>query len=340
MRDQLMHGGRLVSAVRKYGGEVADWLDLSTGINPVGWPVPTLEESIWCRLPEQESLQALEAAARRCYCVGSDLGIVAAAGTQALIELLPRILSGGKAAILSSPNGTYGEHAYCLEKAGKHVTKVSEISAISDDCDLVALVHPNNPDGKIWNRQDVLKLASQLAKNNGHVIVDEAFCDFCPQESFIGDAPSNMIIYRSFGKFFGLAGLRLGFAICSPKIAMEISAHLGPWPLSGPAIEIGRQALGDGGWIERTRTWIDGQSDNLIDVLEGAGLQIVGANGLFVLVDDQEAPGIAETLANQHILVRSFSDRPSLLRFGLPADETALARLETALYKPRQRRVS
>ncbi len=306
----------------------------------MGWPVPSLGSSTWHRLPEQESLQALEATAHRHYNAGPEQEAVAVAGTQALIELLPRILSGGNAAILSSPNGTYGEHAHCLEKAGKHVAVVSEISDVQDGCDLVVLVHPNNPDGKLWDRQKVLTLARRLSRNNGHVIVDEAFCDICPQESFVGNAPANMIIYRSIGKFFGLAGLRLGFAICSPEIAQVIRSHLGPWPLSGPAIEIGRQALEDGAWIEQTKRWLENQSGKLVDVLEKAGLQIAGRHGLFVLTSSLDAAGIAETLANQHILVRSFSDCPSLLRFGLPADDVGLARLETALHSTRQRRVS
>lgn len=333
MNIGLLHGGRLQAAIEQFGGDVTDWMDLSTGINPRPWPVPALDENIWSRLPEEGSLRALEAAARRYYCVGPGQEIVATSGSQTLIELLPRIMPGDSAAVLTTGNGTYGEHAHCLEKAGRRVSVVSDVTDISNECDLAVLVHPNNPDGYFWNHPNVMVLAENLRTSGGHVIVDEAFCDLVPERSFVPDAPSNMIIYRSFGKFFGLAGLRLGFAICSKRIAEVIRAHLGPWPVSGPAIEIGRQALEDANWIDQTRSWLVSQSGRLVEVLETAGLRIIGRQGLFVLAADQEAGRIATVLARRHVLVRSFPDRPHLLRLGLPGNKAGLERLSAVLYR-------
>ncbi|MGI9402506.1 MAG: aminotransferase class I/II-fold pyridoxal phosphate-dependent enzyme, partial [Rhizobiaceae bacterium] len=269
--------------------------------------------------------------ARRFYRVEPNHEIVAAPGTQSLIELLPRTLPGRRAALLLTENGTYNEHAHGLEQAGIAVVQTSSIRNATDGFDLAVLVHPNNPDGHFWDRDAVLNLAEKIRIPGGHVIVDEAFCDLAPERSFVTDAPSNMIIYRSFGKFFGLAGLRLGFAICTAEIALQLRKRIGPWPISGPAIEIGKQALNETGWSDKTRNWLEIQSGRLIEVLESAGLQVIGKHRLFVLAKGCNAEVIAAGLAREHILVRSFPDRPDLLRFGLPDSEAGLSRLSCAL---------
>ena len=126
----LEHGGGLDRAMALHGGRREDWLDLSTGINPVPWPVPELSVDSWHRLPDSGAEARLLAAARRAYDVPDSLEIVAAPGTQALIQALPRLLAGDTATILCGEAGTYGEHEHCCETAGRRVRLAVSRSSI------------------------------------------------------------------------------------------------------------------------------------------------------------------------------------------------------------------
>ena len=321
----LEHGGGLDRAMALHGGRREDWLDLSTGINPVPWPVPELSVDSWHRLPDSGAEARLLAAARRAYDVPDSLEIVAAPGTQALIQALPRLLAGDTATILCGEAGTYGEHEHCCETVGRQVRLAVSPDVVANDESLVVVVNPNNPDGRVRSADELVTLARRLTE--GVLVVDEAFCDAMPEASVIGAAQDNIVVLRSFGKFFGLAGLRLGFAICAPELAARIRAWFGPWAVSGPALEIGSAALEDSDWIAETRASLERNSAELAGLLASAGLQVVGRNALFVLARHERATGIAQALAERHILVRSFSDRPTLLRFGLPAGDAERARL-------------
>lgn len=329
--NRLIHGGALDAAIAVHGGEMSDWLDLSTGVNPIGWPVPELPLEAWTRLPDTCAETRLLAVARRLYGVGKDLDIVAAPGTQALIELLPRILPGAGATILRPESGTYGEHAHCCRKAGRRLTIASEPADVARGETLVVLVHPNNPDGVCWDPHSIFGMAQDMADRGGHVIVDEAFCDPHPEASFVAGLARNMIVLRSFGKFFGLPGLRLGFAICSPQLAEKIGESLGPWAVSGPALSIGASALADRPWIEASRERLISQSNQMADLLERSGLTVAGRHPLFVLARHERASALAEALAARHILVRYFLAHDDLLRFGMPPDADGTARLADAL---------
>ncbi len=313
----IYHGGALDRAMAVHGGDRQDWLDISTGINPTSFPVAPVSQDAWCRLPDSAALARLLAAARQFYGVPKHLDIVATPGTQALIEALPRLLDGGTASIVSPPSGTYREHAHCAAKTGRIVREVSTPDGVLDDETLAVLVHPNNPDGTFWPEHETNDLASLLQRNAGHLVIDEAFCDTDPTRSFVANLPENAIVLKSFGKFFGLAGVRLGFAICRPEMAAGIANWFGPWAVSGPALEIGTAALSNVEWGAQMRERLAQQSSMLAELLEDCGFEIAGKNGLFVLARHRDATRIAQELMQAKILVRPFPDRPHLLRFGL-----------------------
>jgi cobalamin biosynthetic protein CobC len=246
-----------------------------------------------------------------------------------LLPLVAGLVQPGRAAILSP---TYGEHARAARLAGHTVTEVREIGGLGD-ADLAIVANPNNPDGRIFERNHLIALAGKLRARGGVLVVDEAFMDVGPSgTSLAGDvACGNIIVLRSFGKFFGLAGIRLGFALLAPPLAARLSAMLGPWAVSGPALAVGAVALADTAWIEQTRTQLAQASRRLDAILSSAGLEVSGGTALFRLVRTQAAAALFHHLGRGGILVRVFPDHAAWLRFGLPANEAAWQRLEIAM---------
>jgi cobalamin biosynthesis protein CobC len=326
----MKHGGDLTEAIARHGGAPASWLDLSTGINPWPWPIPqALPPSAWRRLPSRADAEALSAAARKTYGVPDGAYIAAAAGTQALIQWLPYLASPGPVAIVGP---TYGEHAFAWRNAGHPVIAIDNLDACPDNAVHAVVVNPNNPDGRVTDRATLSRVAMQLKARGGWLVVDEAFADVDPQISAVAlcaDLP--VLILRSFGKFYGLAGLRLGFAVGAPDMIARIATALGPWPVSGPALSIGAAALGDQPWADRTRHALQQQARALNEVLVKAGFAITGGTSLFRLARHPQASKWHAALAQQHIWCRSFDWADDLLRFGLPADVAGLDRLAAAL---------
>jgi cobalamin biosynthetic protein CobC len=226
---------------------------------------------------------------------------------------------------------TYGEHAAAWKRAGHIVRQVTRLEAL-EDADIAVVTNPNNPDGRIVQRSDLLRLAGTLAQRGGWLVVDEAFADVAdPATSVVPDVDGGeIIVLRSFGKFFGLAGLRLGFAIANPILARRISGALGPWAVAGPALATGAQALADTDWIAETRRRLAVASARMDHLLAGAGLSVVGGTDLFRLVESENAPQWFNRLGRAGIYVRRFADQPRWLRFGLPGSEEAWTRLAAA----------
>lgn len=332
MSDAIEHGGRLDAAMARYGGEPEDWLDLSTGINPFAYDPGKIGKSAWQRLPDEAAMAALLNAARDFYQLPHSTDLVAANGSQALIEILPRVLTANKIATIWPG---YGEHQLCWHKAGAKIRLIVTSDEVHEDESLV-VTNPNNPDGRIFDHDELLAAAQKIAPSGGTLIVDQAFCDCVPEHSiFVGDTamPENILVLTSFGKFFGLAGLRLGFALGAPEIIARIRAELGLWSVSGPAMAIGTKAFGDDQWIAATRKRLRDFSIELCAVLRANGFKIVGSHPLFVYAYHEAANAVYEALARQHILARHFSDDPLYLRFGLPGGVAELKRLEAALGK-------
>lgn len=315
----VAHGGDLGDVRRRYPDAPLPWIDLSTGINPVHYPVPDLPPESWARLPSRESERALIDAAARRYGVSDPETIVAAPGTQALIQLLPRLVPKSRVAIVGP---TYEEHEVSWRRQGHNVTVVSHLSGYSD---VAVLVNPDNPTGRIVP-------AAELRPMRGLLVVDEAFIDFHPPAvSLANDLPQHTVVLRSFGKTYGLAGVRLGFAIAERSLADRLRDELGPWAVPGAAIEIGRQALLDDAWLAETTKRVDADGMRLQMLLIQAGLAIVGGTPLFLLVSHPEASRLVEALARNGIHVRRFAREPSWLRFGLPANDAEFSRLARAL---------
>ncbi len=317
----VFHGGRLDAAIAQYGGKREDWLDLSTGINPNAYPIPEIPSDAWARLPDAQAERDLLDAAREYYQVADGFEIVAAPGTQAIIELLPRVL---KADNVSIAIPTYAEHEHAWRKAGTGVTSTDSLASNSD---ALVVVNPNNPTAHVCAR-DALRQASEKVRC---LIVDEAFADPVPEVSLVPEMSENAIVLKSFGKFFGLAGLRLGFAICNSDTANRLRTVLGPWAVSGPALEIGKAAFRDKHWISTTIDRLQNDSIILSNILKNKRFIVEGVNPLFVSVHHQNAKGVYEFLARRNILTRPFPDREGYLRFGLCQDHQMLSRLEEAL---------
>ena len=320
------HGGGLSRAMKHFGAG-DDWIDLSTGINPWPYPVPEIRPAAWHRLPDDDALTALKSAARGFYGARPEAPIAAAPGSQALIQLLPRMLPPGAVAVVGP---SYAEHARCWRLAGHSVSETTELEAAT--APILIVVNPNNPDGRRWSLEALFD-AIRKREEDGLVVIDEAFAEVAlPAVSLAAAAGMpGLVVLRSFGKFFGLAGLRLGFALGPADLIERIEDALGPWAVSGPALAIGRAALADAGWAIETRARLAARALELDAVLARHGLEAQGGTDLFRLVRSVQADAVFERLGRAHILVRAFSFRPDWLRFGLPPDEAALARLEQAL---------
>jgi len=313
-----MHGGDLGEVMRRFPDAPRPWIDLSTGINPVPYPVPSLSDDAWARLPSRADEDALLAAAAQRYGSGDPRTIVAAPGTQALIQILPRLVPRRRVAIVGP---TYAEHQASWTRAGHDVRLVSAL----EDSDVVVVVNPDNPTGRLF-------APAELARIRGLLVVDEAFIDFMPREmSLARDPPARAVVLRSFGKTYGLAGLRLGFAIAQPDLAERIRAELGPWAVSGPALEIGRRALRDDAWLQAAGERLAADGARLDGMLRAAGVEIVGGTLLFRLARHADAASFVQRLGRHGIHVRAFADRTDQLRFGLPANDEAFRRLAAAL---------
>jgi cobalamin biosynthesis protein CobC len=321
------HGGALEVARRLAPGAPEPWIDLSTGINPHPYPLPDLALEAWSRLPDSRALAELEAAAAgRCGAAAGN--VVAGPGSQALIQALARIIPPGAVGVLGP---TYGGLAAAFAAAGAQVDEAERIEDMGA-CHVAIVVNPNNPTGRITPRAELLKLAERLRRRGGLLIVDEAFADFDgARESLAPVLSAGAVVLRSFGKSFGLAGLRLGFAIASPEIVQPLRAALGEWPVSGPAIAIGTKALADLAWTDSMRHRLGADAARLDTLITGAGSRIVGGTRLFRLAARADARILFERLLAAGILTRPFADAPDWLRFGIPGDEKAWRRLAAAL---------
>ncbi len=323
------HGGNLSAARRAYPLAPEPWLDLSTGINPYAYPFACPPPESYTRLPQPDELCVLEAAARAAYRAPASGEIVAAPGSQAIINLLPHLAPARRVGILGV---TYCEHARSWAASGAKLAVVEDLGGLEDK-DIAIVVNPNNPDGRLVAAADLHALAAVLRKHGGLLITDEAFIDFLePGASAVPDiAESSVVVLRSFGKTYGLPGLRLGFAIVAKPVAEKLRAALGPWPVSGPAIAIGSTALTDAEWLAATRARLHADATALDKMLAAAGFASAGGSPLFRLVRHEDAQGWFERLASAGILVRRFAARPAWLRFGIAGSDAGRTRLRAAL---------
>ncbi len=322
----LEHGGQLLEAAKKYKIPVQQWMDLSTGINPHAWPITTIAPQIWGRLPQQND--GLMQAAQTYY---GTRNVLPVAGSQAAISALPRLRPKGARIAILQP--AYAEHKHAWQEAGFAVTSfaASDINAAVEQHDVVVLINPNNPTGVRFGVDDCLNWHRSLQTREGWLIVDEAFMDTTPEQSLVrsSDRPG-LIVLRSLGKFFGLAGARVGFVFAHPVILTFLAELLGPWTIAGPSRTIARQALTDHYWQQKTRLQLGINGQRLKNMLMQHDLVPGGGTDLFQWVPTPNAERLHDILARQAILTRLFGDPPAL-RFGLPGSEAHWQRLEQAL---------
>ncbi len=331
------HGGDLSAAATMFGR--IPWLDLSTGINPRPYPVSAGSVDEWNCLPTAHQRQTLCTAAARYYGAGPETTVVVAPGTQSLIQWLPYLACRpGDSRRVAVVTPTYAEHAAAWQAAGHQVTNVGTLSDITAiKADVAIVVNPNNPDGRLFDPEQLCNIARKLSL----LIVDEAFADVQSDISLVvrlghltAHADSGrVVILRSFGKFFGLAGVRLGFALLTEStLATRLQETLGPWAVGGAALRLGTIALSDDSWISATKNWLHITATRLDSVLTAAGLVVTGGTDLFRLVDCGTACStIYEKLGQAGILVRAFTSLPSHLRFGLPGSMPEWQRLTEIL---------
>jgi cobalamin biosynthetic protein CobC len=316
------HGGNLDLAQQRFGGRAEDWIDLSTGINRLPYPVGEVTARAWTALPSRAETDALHQAARHAYRTRAP--IVALGGAQAAIQLLPQLGPPGRARILAP---TYNEYAGVLSAAGWDVQEVRELGAL-EGADLAIVVNPNNPDGRNHAPKDLLALLPGV----GRLVIDESFADAVPALSLASEADRpGLLVLRSFGKFYGLAGLRLGFALGSAADVAKLAAASGPWPVSGAAIAIGCRALHDDAWAEATIARLARDCVRLDEMAHAQGWRLVGGASLFRLYETPDARAAQEKLAHRHIWSRVFAQQPTWLRLGLPGSESEWTRLGEAL---------
>jgi cobalamin biosynthetic protein CobC len=321
----LEHGGNVDEAVRRFGVAHADWLDLSTGISPHAYPVPPVSADAWHRLPGENA--ALLAAAGNYYGQAAPLVV---AGSQAALQALPRLRARGRVGVLAP---SYSEHAQAWRGRGHAVVALAapDLAARLDDLDVLVLVNPNNPTGERFAPETLLGWHARLAARGGWLVVDEAFMDATPADTIVhATGRDGLIVLRSLGKFFGLAGARVGFVLASAALRQALADELGPWPVAGPALFAAHAALADLDWQRQTRARLVAESTRLGALLTAAGLPASGATALFQWVPTARAAVLHRALARRAILTRLFRE-PASLRFGLPGTESGWLRLHDAL---------
>lgn len=325
----LKHGGMLNQAAKQYNIPLANWLDLSTGINPDSYPVPSIAENIWQRLPEADD--GLIEAAKAYY---EAPHVLATAGSQAAIQTLPMLFLRklGKPCQIAMPRTMYAEHAqnWLAHEHTVNYFNDSPDTALLANIDVLLICNPNNPTGQLFKPEVLLTWHTQLAQQGGWLIVDEAFMDCTPEFSLAKFSYlPNLIILRSLGKFFGLAGARVGFVLAEEALLNALENSLGPWPIAGPARYIAKHALQNTAWQSATRQNLIYQSSRLNTLLSQYNLKSQGGTALFQWLPNDNAQAIHTQLAKQGIWTRLFTNW-NALRFGLPPEQ-GWTHLEAAL---------
>lgn len=329
LESTILHGGRLDLARKMFPDAPRPWIDLSTGVSPLPYPMPDLPAEAFTRLPDADALDALERAAARAYRAGRQAQIVAGAGAQAFIQWLPLVRPARRVAVLGL---TYEEHTAAWRASGASVERVATLEEL-ESAEVGVVVNPNNPDGRLEPRDRLAAAGRRMSRQGRLLIVDEAFMDLLGPSHSVAPlaAEAGLVALRSFGKAYGLPGARLGFALCGAELATRLRRSLGPWSVSGPAIAIGAAALADEAWLLARAAELAASAARLDALLRSAGFEQMGGATLFRLVRHDEAAKCFAHLGGCGILTRRFGERPDWLRFGIPGTAAAWERLERAL---------
>jgi cobalamin biosynthetic protein CobC len=340
----LKHGGNLLQVAARYNSDPASWIDLSTGVSPFTYPLGEIPVSVWNQLPQDND--GLEQAAQGYY--RAPMQPLPLAGSQAAIMALPAVISLflGRCGTVTLPKVGYKEHqhawsGYLQDNKEWQVEfyrgQPDEKQVVQSD--VVLLINPNNPAGTTVSKDYLHATATKLAQKGGWLIVDEAFADSDPQESLVTceQWPHNLVVLRSVGKFFGLAGARAGFLFAPENVMRLMHELLGPWTVSGPTRWAVKQALVDHNWQKQNRERINQASQRLNALLTDYLTDKLAGTALFTTVFLSDAVQCHHLLCQQQVLTR-LCDEENALRFGLPADEAGWHKLEIALAALKQAR--
>ncbi|WP_117235498.1 threonine-phosphate decarboxylase [Vibrio maerlii] len=337
----IHHGGKLLEAIGVYGGSKEEWVDVSTGVSPYTYPVTSIPLEAWNRLPEDND--GLEIAAQSYY--NSRITPVAIAGSQAAIMLLPLIVTEhlGRCGTICLPSVGYKEHQHAWQKL-RHNNQMWDLDFYDDipsdeqvkRADVILIINPNNPTGYFIDQQTMHRLQQQLHAKGGRLIVDEAFMDCTPEKSILptfntqSKLDENLIVLRSVGKFFGLAGARVGFVFAVSPILQKLREEIGPWTVTGPARWVVNQALQDGTWQQQTRQQLKTDITRLESLISNAWRCHYTSGNLFVTAYLNNAEITHQTMCKNQVLAR-LCDENNAIRFGLPKQDWQWDRLEQVL---------
>lgn len=317
----LNHGGKLKQVAKEHQIPWQQWLDLSTGISPYSYPIPPIPDAIWHKLPQYDS-ELVEAA--KAYYQASN--VLATAGSQSIIQLLPRyrLQQGYPVTNVWLPKQGYKEHEKAWRDAGFVICHYQSLPNIDDIQaeDIVVVINPNNPTGELFTPSQLQPLYHRVKQQRGWLIVDEAFMDgVVEQTSLINQTDhGQLFVLRSLGKFFGLAGLRVGFVSAVTKHLDNLQEMLGPWHISGPAGYVAKHALTDKAWQQQQKAALKLASERLQQLLvEHYKVQPKGTY-LFKTVYLANAEQAYQQLCKQGVYVR-LTDEHDALRFGIPTPE-------------------
>jgi cobalamin biosynthetic protein CobC len=333
------HGGKLLQVAREYGSDPEEWLDLSTGVSPFTYPVGDIPACVWNQLPQTDD--GLEAAAKSYYNAPHEP--LAVAGSQAAIMALPAVLREklGRCGVVALPRVGYKEHEHAWRSFVHNQQQWTVLyyddspgQALLEQSDVLVVINPNNPSANLLSRAQLHKLHRQVAEQGGWLIVDEAFVDITPQCSVLSADKQleNLLVLRSVGKFFGLAGVRVGFLFAEAEIKAVMQEHLGPWCVTGPSRWVMRQALADTAWQQSSRVRIKRAGARLQQLLSRYLALPMAGSHLFTTLYLQDAARLHDLLCREQILCR-LCDEKNALRFGLPGDQAQWQQLEQALIK-------
>lgn len=320
------HGGRLADAMAAWPEAPRPWIDLSTGINPHAWTGARATARDLARIPDPRGLLDLEIAAAAAFGVGDVRRVAATPGAEIALRLAPAMLGEG-AITIASP--TYGSHADAWRSAGATVT---ELRHGWDQCQalVLLLVNPNNPDGRTLSREALIAIVAARAARGLWTIVDESFVEVDPGLSVADVEIDRLLVLRSFGKFYGLPGVRLGFLVAAPDLIGRLRGFLGDWPVCADAIVMGTAAYRDSAWRNGMIATLSTEAAAFDADIAAAGLTLLGGTRLFRLVEAPDAGALFERLCRRGVLSRPFTDHPRWLRLGLPP-ANARERVATAL---------
>jgi len=332
----LIHGGQLQQVAEQFNTPIRDWLDLSTGIAPLSYSIPYIPLNVWQQLPQKND--ALDETAKDYYQCNS---LLVTNGSQAIIKALPALWrkKNNNSIHVYLPKYGYTEHAYAWKNSHYqlhyYVDELPLLNTIQPNSVLV-IINPNNPTGKLFNREVIGQYQQTIELLNGLLVIDEAFIDVAPENhsmcSYVNN--SHTLVFRSFGKFFGLAGIRIGFLIADNDWCAVFHEYLGPWQVNGPAQFIAQQALRDTSWQQLQKQQLKilrhKQEKILWQVFGHEIINAISGCDLFLTLsfhNDNYAEKLYTLLCEKAVYVR-LTDEKDKLRFGI-AKESDLKRLLT-----------